>query len=285
LFVLLLGLYSRLHRFLTQTRPNGDADAYRNAVTPTASQTTSRLSSGSRQPLRTLSYDRLQTESMEGSDDESVLSDSQPTRSRRLVKRDRSTARALDAPADGSNDMDTPFKVHHLPPPKDRSKEPKSMHPKKTFEKSEYVDGEAQESDEDEQFGFGKLKDQDDEEEGEHLDENLASLVDDQHMDEDTEAVDKVMERYQEDAAADDQKLYQYHYDAAHGGMRKKRRKNGVGMDDSDDEDDSDEERNRKLRRGMYKKLRTNRQDMNALGETFTFFRHFVYRSYLSRGE
>jgi mediator of replication checkpoint protein 1 len=59
---------------------------------------------------------------------------------------------------------------------------------------SEFVQGEAQESDE-ETFGFVKSRD-DDEDLNEDLDKTLETLVDDKEMDEDTVAEDKALEKY-----------------------------------------------------------------------------------------
>lgn len=56
---------------------------------------------------------------------------------------------------------------------------------------------EAAESDDDDMFGFAIKKPLDDEEDGEDLDQNLPALVDDRKMDEDTEAVDLVLDKYQ----------------------------------------------------------------------------------------
>lgn len=56
------------------------------------------------------------------------------------------------------------------------------------------------------------------------------------------------------------------HQAAVHGELRKKKRNHGVGMDDSDDDSDEDE-RNRRIRRGMNKKQKIDRDDINALGK------------------
>ena len=74
---------------------------------------------------------------------------------------------------------------------------------KTEFEKTirkEYLNDEAEESDEDRMVGFGFRKE--DEEEGEEMlgedwDAHLAELVDDQKMDEKTEGVDRVLEKHQ----------------------------------------------------------------------------------------
>jgi mediator of replication checkpoint protein 1 len=56
---------------------------------------------------------------------------------------------------------------------------------------------EAAESDDDDMFGLAIKKPLDDEEDGEDLDQNLPTLVDDRKMDADTEAVDLVLDKYQ----------------------------------------------------------------------------------------
>jgi mediator of replication checkpoint protein 1 len=68
---------------------------------------------------------------------------------------------------------------------------------KKQLEKSEFVETEAQEEDEDEKFGFGILKKMggDEEEDGEHLDKSLEELVDDRQMDAETQAAELVLEK------------------------------------------------------------------------------------------
>jgi mediator of replication checkpoint protein 1 len=67
---------------------------------------------------------------------------------------------------------------------------------RKRLEKSEFVEAEAQESDDDEMFGFGLKKDDGEEEDGEDLDKTLDGLVDDQEMDEKTVAAAMVLEKF-----------------------------------------------------------------------------------------
>ena len=55
---------------------------------------------------------------------------------------------------------------------------------------------EAAESDDDDMFGFVPQKMADDDEDGENLDQNLPGLVDDQKMDPDIEAADRVLDKY-----------------------------------------------------------------------------------------
>jgi mediator of replication checkpoint protein 1 len=70
--------------------------------------------------------------------------------------------------------------------------------------RQQWLAEEAEESDEDQMAGFGFIKKKDgegDEEgegvNGEDLDAPLAELVDDQKMDEEVEAADRVMEKHQ----------------------------------------------------------------------------------------
>ncbi|KAH0587271.1 hypothetical protein H2248_006075 [Termitomyces sp. 'cryptogamus'] len=109
------------------------------------------------------------------------------------------------------------------------------------LDKSEFVEQEAQESDEDEIFGFGpRQKDNDDEEDGEYLDQTLEILVDDSEMDEKTVAANLVLEKFQEHGKDDDETLRRLHEAAIKGELRKKRKNRGF-MNDSDDESDEDE--------------------------------------------
>ena len=65
--------------------------------------------------------------------------------------------------------------------------------------KSEFISGEAEESDEDADFGFGPkgTKDDDEEEDDDGQDKFLEELVDDKEMDLETLAEDKVREKDQ----------------------------------------------------------------------------------------
>jgi mediator of replication checkpoint protein 1 len=69
--------------------------------------------------------------------------------------------------------------------------------PRAKLGESEFVEAEAQESDDDEMRGFGILtkKDEDEDEDGEDLDKNLEGLVDDAEMDDETQAKEKVLEK------------------------------------------------------------------------------------------
>lgn len=74
----------------------------------------------------------------------------------------------------------------------------KPNEPRQKLQKSEFVENEAQESDDDDILGFGpQRKDAEDEEDGEDLDKALETLVDDRPMDEEAVAADLVLEKYQ----------------------------------------------------------------------------------------
>ncbi|KXN87951.1 hypothetical protein AN958_07961 [Leucoagaricus sp. SymC.cos] len=123
--------------------------------------------------------------------------------------------------------------------------------------RAEWVVDEAEESDEDQMAGFGFVKKNGDSDEaegtaGEDLDAPLKELVDDQKMDEETEAVDKVMEKHQELMEKDEEEALKFHQGVAQGEWRRKR-KNRFGLDDSEEEDEEDE-RARRIRRKMREK-------------------------------
>lgn len=70
----------------------------------------------------------------------------------------------------------------------------------KRHEALEFFEDEAQESDEDDAFGFGtKHRNErgEDEDEDENLDKTLETLVDDQEMDEEVVAAEKILEKFQ----------------------------------------------------------------------------------------
>lgn len=71
---------------------------------------------------------------------------------------------------------------------------------------------------------------------------------------------------YSEHLQEDDLRNETLHMKAINGEIRRNKRNRGVGMNDSDDDDEEDEERNRKIRRGMNKDSKIDRDDINALG-------------------
>jgi mediator of replication checkpoint protein 1 len=58
--------------------------------------------------------------------------------------------------------------------------------------------------------------------------------------------------------------------DAVEGKLRARKRNHGVGLDDSDEEY-SDEEKLRKMRRGMNKRHKVDRDNIKALGQFIQF--------------
>lgn len=112
----------------------------------------------------------------------------------------------------------------------------------KKFVKSAYVQGEAEESDEDAAIGFGGMKQDDDEEEEDDdaQDQPLPGLVDDKEMDDATLAEQLVMEKHREHLEQDDKMDEKIAKDAVTGVLRIKRKDHGVGFDGSDSEDDDD---------------------------------------------
>lgn len=66
---------------------------------------------------------------------------------------------------------------------------------KRKLDRSDFVVGEAEESDEDALFGFTSKQHESDEDSDDAQDQPLADLVDDTVMDAETEAVDKVLEK------------------------------------------------------------------------------------------
>ncbi|KAJ7507438.1 hypothetical protein B0H11DRAFT_2271120 [Mycena galericulata] len=272
-------LYVNDHGFLTQTRPEGeDPEVYRptalsqsGSFSLSATQQSALLEpqSALRRPLRTLSL----TESVE-------LDAPQRSPLRRLAKRTRtpspSSLRSVSpSPAQRSRNA---FDVLRREPLAPRPKKP-------LLDKSEFVAEEAQESDDDEMLGFGhKGGDEADEEDGEDLDRTLATLVDDQEMDEETIAAQRVFEKFQEHAHEDDLENEKLQQAVVQGDLRKKRRNRGLGLDDSDEEDEEDEMRARKMRRGLNApRIEGEVAEYAKHPETMSFFN--VYRDDLEGGD
>jgi len=126
-----------------------------------------------RTPLRTLSYSN------------DVETSGQPlTRLRRRSSSPTPDARttAIDSPSVQRNAFDV------------LGKDPKRA--QKKLAKSEYVAGEAVESDEEEAFGFGVGKGESDEEDEEDQDKVVEGLLDDAAMDENAKREDLVQEKF-----------------------------------------------------------------------------------------
>ncbi|KAI0796597.1 MRC1-like domain-containing protein [Abortiporus biennis] len=135
-------------------------------------------------------------------------------------------------------------------------KRPPKIPALRPLQKSDFVAGEAEESDDDDMFGFGlpKPKGNDEEEEdGDHLDQTLIELMDDKVMDENTLNVDGVLEKVKEHQEEDDAAVEKFARDLA-AGKNRERRRNRAGLDDSDDSDDDED--NARRRQRMAKKRR-----------------------------
>ncbi|KAI0638262.1 MRC1-like domain-containing protein [Trametes polyzona] len=219
--------------FLTQTRP--ELRTPLSMMTPSQPVPNLHLSSPStllssvRKPLAPL----LTQDPDDDDDDDDVPRG----RLGRLRKRDRSPT------------PDQP--LVHLPRPKNAfellERRPTSPKGKKPV-RSAFVEGEAEESDEDAAFGFGGKRDDDDEEEEDDdaQDQPLPDLVDDKEMDEKTLAEDLILEKHREQIEEDDKRIEKVARNVATGQVRIKRRDRGIGFDgDSDSESDDDSGRPR----------------------------------------
>ncbi|KAF8076056.1 MRC1-like domain-containing protein [Lyophyllum atratum] len=231
-------LYVNDHGFLTQTRPDVASPEVYRPPSPTqgiAFNRSSEPQSSDRRPLRTISL----------ADDVE-----------------------FDSPAPLNLHLQGPSAPKRLTNAFDVMKRPaKARTDKPKLGRSEFIEQEAQESDDDEMFGFGPgMKNRENEEDGEDLDKTLETLVDDKEMDEETVAAQLVMEKYKEQEDLDDLELEKLHQAAVQGQLRKRRRNRGFGMEDSDDDSDEDEA-NRRIRRGMHKKQKIDRDNIKELGE------------------
>ncbi|KAG6833852.1 hypothetical protein H0H87_011786 [Tephrocybe sp. NHM501043] len=247
-------LYVDDHGFLTQTKPETSTPEVYKHSSPTRPKSTIRY------PLRTLSF---------LDDHESVAPLS------RLHKRSTTPI----SPSQGYKSSPSPSLVAKRPVNafdlmKHASMTSASKRKQNPLDKSEFIEEEAQESDEDEMFGFGsRINKNDEEEEGEDLDKVLESLVDDADMDDEVVGADRVKEKFMEHEKEDDEALQKLHHAAVRGELRRKRRNDHLGLGESDDESDEDE-RNSRIRRGM-KKQKIERDNIKALGkqeETKSFF-------------
>ncbi|KAJ3892759.1 hypothetical protein GG344DRAFT_75624 [Lentinula edodes] len=243
-------LYINDQGFLTQTRPDGNVEVYRPPPTPSQffSQNgqfaTQAISSQglTRRPFRELSMSEA-----ESTEDTPV----RRNRLHRLKKRDESgsSSSAQLSNIFGERSISPP-----LPSPRPRRHRPVESQIRKIgqrLEKSEFIEGEAQESDEDEMFGFRKVEE--DEEDGEHLDRNLETLVDDKELDQTQIAKDKVMEKFQEQRQADDAHVEDVAHKLAQGHFRNGKRSRGQASIDNSDDDDEEDETGRRVRWKMKK--------------------------------
>ncbi|KAG5349503.1 hypothetical protein C0989_003379 [Termitomyces sp. Mn162] len=255
-------IFEKEQDFLTQTRPIVSTPEIYRRPSPTSAEVLSQ-SSTLRRPLRTISLL-----------DEVEHNPPAPlSRLHRRVKTPTSPLSEGGYRSSPSPSLATKRSANAFDVLKRGSKAQAQKH-RMLLDKSEFVEQEAQESDEDEIFGFGpRQKDNDDEEDGEYLDQTLEILVDDSEMDEKTVAANLVLEKFQEHGKDDDETLQKLHEAAIKGELRKKRKNRGF-MNDSDDESDEDE-RDKQIRRQIHKKQRIDRASIKELSEnvdTKSFF-------------
>ncbi|KAH7888042.1 hypothetical protein F5I97DRAFT_944152 [Phlebopus sp. FC_14] len=257
-------LYVNDHGFLTQTRPEGESpQVYR--MTPSqaskfmgtqvrSTQPTQPL--GKRAPLRTLSFTSTQDSPELRPLRRLYRRSDSPLDTRTLVDGVRPLA---PAPLITASSQRNAFEVLG------KTKAASHTHNDK-LGKSEFVAAEAEESDEDDMFGFGGRKQEDDEDDDED-DENrvVEGLVDDAVMNVDTERPDLIQEKFREHQEEDDRLLQKVHQDAVEGKFRVKRRDRGVGFEDDSEENDDDYEA-RRIRQRMHKKRKIDGDDLEALG-------------------
>ncbi|KAJ7067994.1 MRC1-like domain-containing protein [Mycena amicta] len=279
-------VYINENGFLTQTRPQDEEEPelYRPSspswdtsaqLSPSSSQTQPQTQPGSvlsslRIPLRTLS---LKAGDLSSPDSDSLT----PSPRRRLVKGQRPLASPTASPTRRQSFNAFDALQGKAPQDKRKGKEP--------LKKSVFIEGEAEESDDDEMALFRSSGDGDgDEEDGEDQDQTLVTLVDDQEMDDKTAARDAVIEKFQEQLNEDDIENEKLHQAVTRGDLRKKRRIGG-GLDDSDDDEDGDDFRAKRMRRGLYEP-QIERGDIKELAKnpsTVAFFQ--VYADDLKAGD
>ncbi|KAF8708403.1 MRC1-like domain, partial [Rhizoctonia solani] len=140
----------------------------------------------------------------------------------------------------------------------------KKQERKRKLAKSDFVEGEAAESD-DEYEGFGlRSKDEEGEEGDSDEDRHLEGLVDDQAMDEDTEAAAQIQAKFMEQNAQDDEAREKLARDVVAGKLRTRRRR-GDNMD-LDDDDESEEEHHRSSK-NFLKKRKIDNDHLDALAK------------------
>ncbi|KAI0921280.1 hypothetical protein AcW2_006301 [Taiwanofungus camphoratus] len=261
-------LYVDENGFLTQTRPSlANPELYR-VRSPTQVAETSQITlvppSSERRPLAALDFD-VELDAL----------GSQPRM--RLNRRRLSPAKSDTSERRYSSSSPSPSKPKNAFDRLRQSSRVKFAKTGRKLEKSEFVQGEAEESDDDAMMGFGGLKGNDDEEsDDENQDQTLAELVDDTAMDEKTLAHNAVLEKVREHQEEDDRELEKVHRDATEGKLRSKRRDRGVGFEDS--ESDSDDEGAKEVRRTFNKKRRIEGDSLEELEnnpETAAFVREY----------
>ncbi|KAH9955546.1 hypothetical protein BC827DRAFT_870099 [Russula dissimulans] len=137
--------------------------------------------------------------------------------------------------------------------------------------RSEFVEDQAVESDEDDMLGFGGMRKNkagnDDEDEDDERDEDgvVKALVDDAHMDDAALAKAKVLEKHLEHQTADDARLEKEVQDVVAGKRRTRRHGGAGGLLGSDESEDEEDEEARALRQRLAKKRRVAGDTLDAL--------------------
>ncbi|KAI6122780.1 hypothetical protein EV401DRAFT_1949860 [Pisolithus croceorrhizus] len=253
-------LYVNDHGFLTQTRPEGSSPQVYHMTPSQASkylgtQVDATQRTKERVPLSTLSFT-------------ATPGSPEPRPLRRLRRRSASPLQctADPAPLEPAPMTAYPSKVNAFDILGKTSNRPKVQ--RERLKDSEFVAAEAEESDEDDMFGFGGPKkgdNDDDEEDEEERNEVMTELVDDKDMDVETERPDLVQEKFREHEAEDDQKLEKFHQEVVEGRYRKKRLGRGVNLDEDSEDDDDDGDR--RIRQRLSKKRKIEGDDLEALGQ------------------
>ncbi|KAL5527514.1 hypothetical protein ACEPAG_6315 [Sanghuangporus baumii] len=248
-------LYISENGLLTQTKPEGSTPLVYRSWTPSQNPIVSE-SEASVVPPSTTRRLPLSTLSLDGD----TISPSQQRLARLIKGKGRADSSDGDMLGSSSYDSTSNAFVKMLQAARKQSKSEK-----RKFGKSDFVEGEAVESDEDELFGFGQpAKGDDDESDEDSPDAVVENLIDDAGMDVRELAEDKVLEKVKEHFEEDDAALEKYHQAAIEGKFRGKRRGGGVAMEDSESDEDEDEEA-RMLRRRMHKKRRIDGDKLEDL--------------------
>ncbi|GJJ07572.1 hypothetical protein Clacol_001775 [Clathrus columnatus] len=179
-----------------------------------------------RQPLATMSLTSI------GRSNESIMvdEDSPPQPKRTRFYRERPHARSESPSPIAPRKVRNAFELLKDP---DTEKHKRSI-----IKVSEFVEDEAQESDDELYAGFGGKEKDDKDAENEDQDAIVEGLVDDAELDEKTMAIDLVLEKHKEFEAQDDAAVTKLHQDAIEGKLRAKRKNKGLEFDDSESEDE-----------------------------------------------
>lgn len=267
---------TKLQRFLTQTRPSNvdiarlmsSTQSSRIGISPSILESVPSRPSLQRAPLRDIELDDLP-----GSDE--PWSDTRPQGGR--LKRRRSLSPVLGSTGGYRSSVSpSPSPIKRKTQETDafqlmREAQKKAIK-KPKLDRSDFVDGQAEESDEDDHFGFGgKPKRRDEEEEDVDNEEELVKLqkemMDDKAMDVSTLNEDMVLEKHREHVEADDAVAQKIAQDAATGKMRAKQRQGGLGFEDSDDSDEDDDNAARRHKLSRQKRKLGDHDSLDALSE------------------